>query len=170
MNNKGFTLAELLATIVILGIVVGIALVFTGDIFKDTKAKTEGVFVDTLEDALDMYLDSSHAKGLTFTALRKNGADVTINKTTGKSKVYKATTTFNSVITYGYSSLTANDLVNPANKDSKDSSHPYKCQSNGTLNIYRDEEYVYYYKINKAAFKCLNESGYISNLPSGIDE
>ena len=60
MNRKknGFTLVELLATLVILGIVVGITMISVGIKYKETKAKTEDIFVKTLEDALDIYVDT----------------------------------------------------------------------------------------------------------------
>ena len=45
MNRKGFTLVELLATLVILGIVVGLGIVISGNVFGGAKEKTEGVFI-----------------------------------------------------------------------------------------------------------------------------
>ena len=58
MNNKGFTLVELLATIVVLGIIAAIVIVsMTGTVGR-SKEKTEEVFIGTIKDALDVYLDS----------------------------------------------------------------------------------------------------------------
>ena len=54
MNEKGFTLVELLATLVILGIVVGITIVGLNINYRETKQKTEEIFVSTLEDALNL--------------------------------------------------------------------------------------------------------------------
>ncbi len=163
MNKKGFTLVELLATIVVLGILVGITVVASTGIFKNTKEKTEGVFIKTIEDALNMYLDSS-ARKLNF---NYSSVVCVLDKTHGKVNLYKATDdlTFNDVLESDYSPLTINDLVNPANKDTD----KYQCSATGTLNIYRDADYVYYYRIDKSGFGCLNSTGILTNLPSGCN-
>lgn len=164
MNNKGFTLTELLATIVVLAIVVGITLGIVNVNFGKTKKSTEEVFVGTIEDAMNMYLDSN-AKELNFTMMCTNK----LNKTHGAVNVYKVVTNFSNVINSDYHPLTQSDLVNPGNDDTACSN-----ASNIEINIYRDDDYVYYYKINKSEFGCLlNTSGeyssVISDLPEGFD-
>lgn len=157
MNKKGFTLVELLATIVILGILFGITLVLVNGGFGNAKEKSEDIFVKTISDALDIYIDTD-ARKLSFVDTGN-----CINKTNGKIKLYKAedTLNFQAVIDSSYSPLTENDLHNPANKN-KDN---YNCNTDGTLEIYRDGDYVYYYKISKSSFGCLNGTGDITNLP-----
>lgn len=161
MNRKGFTLVELLATIIILSIVVGITVVGISINMEKTKKKTEEVFIESIRDAMSVYL-SSPDKNLSFSGPRCG----TIKKTTtGEVDVYKTTITFNDVIS-GYHQLEQSDLINP-----KDNS---TCQqaSNIEVNIYRDSDYVYYYKINKADFGCnldISEST-IDNLPSGFPD
>ena len=156
MNKKGFTLVELLATLVILGIVVGITIVSVTSSFRNAKDKTENVFVGTLEDALDIYLDSD-ARKLGFSTTKT----CTLNKTRGSVNVYKSTNalTFKDIINSSYSSLVEQDLVNPANEK-------VACNSNVSVEIYRDDDYVYYYKVSKDNFGCLKNGGYITNLPS----
>ena len=156
MNNKGFTLVELLATVVLLAIIVGIVLVSTNGGFKKSKEDTEKVFIDTIKDAMDMYLDSD-AKNLGY-----KGTNCTINKTHKIGvKLYKANDiTFNDVINSTYHPLTESDLVNPANDK--------KCKSTATISIYRDEDFVYYYKIDKTNLDCLtissdNEENFATN-------
>ena len=156
MNNKGFTLVELLATVVLLAIIVGIVLVSTNGGFKKSKEDTEKVFIDTIKDAMDMYLDSD-AKNLGY-----KGTNCTINKTHKIGvKLYKANDiTFNDVINSTYHPLTESDLVNPANDK--------KCKSTATISIYRDEDFVYYYKIDKTNLDCLtiisdNEENFSTN-------
>ena len=159
MNRRGFTLVELLATIVILGLVMGIALVTVNSGFGDTKNDTEEVLIDTIEDALDIYLDSD-ARELSFS---KTPICI-LSKTHGKTNVYKATTTFQSVIDSDYKPITQKELVNPANKDKNN----FKCNNANTIsiNIYRDDDLIYYYEVDKSQFGCLNTDGVITNLPS----
>lgn len=156
MNKKGFTLVELLAALVILGIVVGIVIISIGGIFRNAKDKTEDVFVGTLEDALDMYLDSD-ARNLNFSTTET----CTLNKTHGSVKVYKSTDilTFEHIIYSSYSPLVEKDLVNPANEE-------VECNIDVGVDIYRDDDYVYYYKVSRDNFGCLKNGGYITNLPS----
>ena len=134
MNRKGFTLVELLATLVVLGIIVGISIIGVNASFKNVKIKTEDIFVGTLEDALDIYLDSD-ARKLRFS----NTSVCTLYKTHGSVNVYTSTNslTFNNIINSSYSPLQSSDLVNPANED-------VTCDSDVVVNIYRDEDYVYY--------------------------
>ena len=156
-KKNGFTLVELLATIIILGIVVGLTVVGTNGAFRNAKARTEDVFVKTLEDALDIYVDSD-AKRLNFGTTEV----CTINKTHKKGvKVYKASdVTFANVINSDYSPLVESEMVNPANEETK-------CSLGAAVSIYRDEDFVYYYKVAKSGFNCLlNTDGYISTLPS----
>lgn len=160
MNEKGFTLVELLATLVILGIVVGITIVGININYRETKQKTEEIFVSTLEDALKIYLDSN-AKSLTFGA----NSVCDLHKTHGIVKLYRAVDilTFNSVIGSDYSPILASDMVNPANKDDEN----YQCNVDASVSIYRDSDYVYYYKVSRNGLTCLNNKvGYITNLPS----
>ncbi len=160
MNKKGFTLVELLATLVILGIIMGIVLISTTSGFGKAKEKSEDVFIKTIEDALNIYLDSD-AKNLSFSRQCTNG----INKSHNANvKVYKTTVTFNDVINSTYKPITAKEMHNPANKgvDGK-----YNCKTNVSVNIYRDEDFIYYYAVDKSGFGCLNSTGTITNLPTG---
>lgn len=165
MNRKGFTLVELIATLVVLGLVMSVVLISVNGGFSNAKEKTEDVFVDTIKDAMDMYL-SSDAKKLNFEL-----TSCTLDKTYGTVNVYKATITFDEVINSEYKPITQKDLVNPANKD-------VVCSdaSDIDINIYKDDDYVYYYSIDKSEFGCLlntnvdnGQSLVISNLPKGFD-
>lgn len=159
-NRKGFTLIELLATIVVLSIVVGLSVVGVNYAIQNAKNKTEDIFVKSISDALEIYIDTD-AKKLNFSS----SAICTVNKTHAKGvKVYKSTNalTFNNVVDSTYVPLVRSELVNPANKD-------VECNLNNPIEIYRDEDFVYYYKMQKNGFNCLKESGVISNLPSGCN-
>jgi len=159
MNTKGFTLMELLVSLVILGIVTAIAIAYMNYNYNSTLSKTEEIFVDTIHDALKLYLDGD-AKNLNF----PSGSVCTLNKTHGTVYLHKATETltFDNVLSSSYVPLVSDELVNPANKDKSN----YRCKSDGSLFIYRDDDYVYYYFIRKDSFRCLNDdAGYITNLP-----
>lgn len=153
MNRRGFTLVELLATLVILGIVTSIVVIGINGGFNNAKDKTEDVFVKTVKDAMDIYLDSD-AKKLNFSKT----AVCTLSKTHGKSNVYKSSDniTLNNVINSEFHPITEDDLVNPVNSS--------KCNKNTVVNIYRDDDYVYYYEID-SDMGCLVNIKNISILP-----
>lgn len=160
MNRKGFTLTELLATLVILGIIAGIVLVSSLSGLGKAKDDTEEIFIKTIKDAMNIYLDSD-AKDLTYSDMvcsisKSHDTNVNIYKT---SEI-----TFNEIINSKFHPLTESDLINPANKD-------VKCSNslNIPVSVYRDDDYVYYYKIEKEYFGCLNGTGVISNLPEGCN-
>lgn len=160
MNRKGFTLVELLATLVVLGIVVGISVVSISSIVRNTKKKSEDVFVETIKDSMEVYLSSGNVKKLNFDNVCGN----TLSKVHGDVNVYKVTTTFQSVLNLTSKPITQDDLINPSNKE--------KCKNANNINIdiYYDDDYVYYYKIDKSNFGCLENIGegknaVITNLP-----
>ena len=87
------------------------------------------------------------------------------------TEVYEVTDviTFDDVINSSYKPISISDFVNPANKDVVGK---YNCKTSAKIKVYRDEDYVYYYSINKSELGCLNNIGgdydtVISNLPEG---
>ena len=164
MNKKGFTLVELLATLVILGIVVSLTIVGMNINLNNTKKKTEEVFIGTIKDALKMYLDSD-ARALEYNS--SSTGVCTINKALKDNvKVYKTSSsvTLNTIINSKYSPLLNEDLVNPNNEG-------VECYLAAPVYIYRDDDYVYYYKMKKGDLDCLTMDleGYITNLPEGCN-
>ena len=160
MNKKGFTLVELLATLVILGIVTGLTVIGINYNINNTKKKTEEVFIGTIKDAIKMYLDSDARK------LKYDNEVCTISKALNDNvKVYKTSSNVNldTIINSKYSPLLEEDLVNPNNEAN--------CNINASVDIYRDEDYVYYYKMKKGNLNCLtiDLDGYITNLPEGCN-
>ena len=149
MNNKGFTLIELLATLVLLALVVGLSVGAFNFSFGKAKEKTEEVFVDSLRDFIDVYLSSE------FNSLKiGNECSNTITKKHNSAvKVFKVTKggvsiKFNDVINSAYKPLSLSDFVNPANED-------VTCNVNAVINVYRDDDYVYYYSVDKKELGCL---------------
>ena len=97
MNNKGFTLIELLTTLIVLGIIVGITVVGLNFDFGKAKEKTEEVFVDTLRDAIDMYLSSE----LGSLKIQSTPCSKTMSKKNSNAvKVYSVTKNNNSLIRF----------------------------------------------------------------------
>ena len=167
MNNKGFTLVELLATLVVLSLVVGLSVGAFSFSFGNAKEKTEEVFVDSLRDAIDMYL-SSEIGSLKIGNVCSNPISKKHNPSVKLFKVSKNGNpiTFNDVINSSYKPLTESDFVNPANDDAT-------CNVNAVIDVYRDEDFVYYYSVNKSELNCLNNIGgeydsIITNLPEGF--
>lgn len=157
MNRRGFTLIELLATLAVLGIITGIVLVSSTSLFKDKKSDTEDVFVDTLKDAIKIYIDDLGGVDL-------NGSPVvcTIKKSIHPNGVdiYKVKTiTFRNITNSKYKPLTEEDMINPANKG-------VKCNIDAKIHIYADSDFAYYYKFTGSDLTCLSKNtGVISNLP-----
>ena len=165
MNRKGFTVIELIGTLLVLGIVASITIVGVSGIFDNAKEKTEEVFVGTIKDALDMYL-ASNAKEIKDWIECENTLDKSYKT---KVKVYRTSVNMGKVIATGV--LTEDDFYNPATDS--------KCPAEGSFDklgdisvlVYKDEDHVYYYSVNKVDFGCLNdEDGVISNLPKVLDE
>ena len=159
MNRRGFTLIELLATLAVLGIITGIVLVSSTSLFKDKKSDTEDVFVDTLKDAIKIYIDG-------LGGVELNGSPVcTIEKSIHPNGVgiYEVknevkTITFRDITNSKYKPLTKGDMINPANK--------VKCNIDAEIHIYADSDFAYYYKFTGSDLTCLSKNtGVISNLP-----
>ena len=163
MNRRGFTLIELLATLAVLGIITGIVLVSSTSLFKDKKSDTEDVFVDTLKDAIKIYIDE-------LCGVELNGDPVcTIEKSIHPNGVgiYEVknevkTITFRDITNSKYKPLTKGDMINPANK--------VKCNIAAKIHIYADSDFAYYYKFTGDDLACLSKNtGVISNLPKGCN-
>ena len=163
MNRRGFTLIELLATLAVLGIITGIVLVSSTSLFKDKKSDSEDVFVDTLKDAIKIYIDELGGVELNGDpvctiekSIHPNGVGIGIYEV--KNEVKKIT--FGDITNSKYKPLTKEDMINPANK--------VKCNIDAEIHIYADSDFAYYYKFTGSELGCLSKNtGVISNLPEG---
>lgn len=162
MNNKGFTLVEMLAVVVILAIIGGIATVGVINSINTSKLKSEKVFVDKLSNLIDDYLDlykptKPTGDSLEFTKCANSDCSNTYCATAIQlSSIY-----LSDLVTKGI--MKEEDLVNPKNKE--------KCLTgNGPeIKVYRDDEYVYYYYVDltgtNTSCDISEENGIINTLP-----
>lgn len=170
MNKKGFTLIELLAVLVVLSIVAGFASTSVVKIMNASREKSEAAFVETIKDAVDVYITGGEAKSKDYSECSKWGSNYDDYEYVNIS--------FEEIVNSKYRPINKKSLVNPANKK--------RCYSstNGVkdilVTIYRDKKtFKYYYKIDKSLFAsepddvCFNnytkgntfdKNNYISNL------
>ena len=174
-DKRGFTLIELLVTLVILGLVIGLALNTLNFNINKAGEKTEEVFVDTLRDAIDMYVTTqlSSMGGTNSLKVSSDACSNSLNKTHGVVNVYEikkndgSDITFNDIIGSSNNNvLTDKEFVNPAN-EGKDR---FNCEKDAVIKLYRDDDFVYYYYVEKSGLECLNNtsgeySNVITNLP-----
>lgn len=145
MNRKGFTMIELLAVIVVLGIVLVITFPNMTDVFKSSKLKSEEAFVERISQSIDSYVTLNSSSIVFFEdgpAIKNyGGSDHSVN-------VYKKTITMNTII--GSNIITGKDYKNPGNEN-------VECNVNAEIEVYRDSDYVYCHKIKKDSLGCLTD-------------
>lgn len=131
-NNKGFTLIELIATIVILALVMGISTYSISAIIKNSKEKNYELLINNIKDAAENYYQECKYS---------NNTGITCS-TDDEGKLI---TTLKALVKYGY--LKSNDtessssqmLINP-----KDNVDIINCQikitySGGNINVVANE-------------------------------
>lgn len=174
MNNKGFTLVEVLAVVVILGIILGIATYSVIGIIETSRTKSEQIFVEKLSKLIDDYIDleSSNFKefGAFYDFQKCNNSDACYESTA--REINKITCDGNDC-SFHLSDLVdaglvlEDDIKNPRNKkyclDDKDP----------VITIYKDSEYVYYYYVNLSGDKTscgIEKNGIIDTFPEEFPE
>ena len=145
MNRKGFTMIELLAVIVVLGIVLVITFPNLTNVFKSGKLKSEEAFVDRLSQSIDSYV-TLNSSSIGFSS--DGQATKTYGGTEHGVNIYKGTITMNTIISSNI--ITGKDYKNPGNEN-------VECNVNAEIEIYRDSDYVYCHKIKKDSLGCLTD-------------
>lgn len=172
MNNKGFTLVEMLAVVVILGIIMGIATISVLNVIETSKKRSEKVFVDKVGNLVESYislegskLKVSDDKDISFNKCKRVvddgncSGDLVINSSALELVGFNLSKiTDNNLIEKG-------DMVNPRNKD--------KCLNNGSdtlVRVFKDSEKVYYYYADLSSLSCDISSEYaiITNIPKNL--
>lgn len=145
LSNKGFTLVELLATIVILGILSGVTIVSVTSYYKKSQEKAETAFIKQLENYIEDYISQygSKLKIDTINGENKNKCYIKIEENT-QEEVCNTITLYPIIndpnITDINNNITNKDLINPATKE--------KCtDDNVKIEIFKDTDYVYCFTI-----------------------
>lgn len=142
MNKKGFTLIELLAVIVVLGLVLIISVPNLTDVYKNSKLKTEEIFIDKLSKRIEEYIDFNKD---TWSFKKEAG---TRNKKVPNSELTKVTVwkediRFQKLLDSKL--VTKGDFIDPNTKKN--------CfEGNGIIEVYKDTDYVYCFVVRKKSF------------------
>ncbi len=161
MNKKGFTLIELIAVIVVLSLILVIAVPNLMETYKQSKLKSEDMFIKQLTKTIESYVSleaSSFTYGEPFSA-NKTLTKKVYNRDTQKYEeqettlpvtVYKSSTnvSIQNIINSGL--IKENDYINPGNKGTP-------CNRGNIVEVYRDSDYVYCFRIRKEDMSCLTE-------------
>lgn len=169
MNNKGFTLIELLATIVILSLVLGISVSSVTGAIKQSRVRSERLFVEKLGKSIDDYIDLNgtkwHQVGDGYLFSKKNN----IGNSTYEVVCYllkKSDGESIKIMDLVHEGLIDDaKFINPKNKK--------KCfdeDYNPEIKVYKDSDYVYYYSVNLSSNQCdLSEDVLqINTLPDAV--
>lgn len=145
MNRKGFTLIELIAVIVILGIILVVSAPSISNVYKESKLKSEEIFVERLSQSIDSYI-KLNSDEIAFTS--DGAANKEEDGSTYQVNIWKAAITVQNVIDDKL--ISEEDYVNPGNKETK-------CTVNAEIEVYKDSDYVYCHKIKKDSLGCLSD-------------
>lgn len=145
MNRKGFTLIELIAVIVILGIILVVSAPSISNVYKESKLKSEEIFVERLSQSIDSYI-KLNSDEIAFTS--DGAANKEEERSTYQVNIWKAAITVQNVIDDKL--ISEEDYVNPGNKETK-------CTVNAEIEVYKDSDYVYCHKIKKDSLGCLSD-------------
>ena len=165
MNRKGFTLIEVLAVIVILGVVLVIGSPYILNAYKNSKLKSEEIFVDRVSQPIDSYIKLK-SDDIVFTKVEGTFTKTYIDST-GNEKVDYPNIYIGKIQEktengeYILKDITINDIINTKllfqenyiNAGNKGKS----CNNNAIIEVYKDSDYVYCYKLKKTSLNCLTE-------------
>ena len=124
------------------------------NIYKESKLKTEGMFLNELSKSIDSYVTLNSDK-IAFN--EKKTATKTEKNQSSSVTVYKGEISIKDLIDDQI--IEEKDYINPGNKNAT-------CDNdNKIVEVYRDSDYVYCYKVNKNKLKCLTDE-YKNSLDS----
>lgn len=156
MNRKGFTLIEVIAVIVLLGIVIAISAPSIISVYDDSKLKSEEIFVDRLSEGIDNYVKFSvgDLSGFTSSGVKNkcqydSGTDAC--DSTYSVEVWETTSSISNVIAGGF--ISAEKYKNAGNNSAT-------CNEEAPVEIYKDSDGVFCFKVKKDndSLGCLSEA------------
>lgn len=163
MNKKGFTLIELLAVIVVLGLVLIISVPNLTDVYKNSKLKTEEIFIDKLSKKIEEYIDFNKD-----TWSFENEAGIKTKKVPNSESTEVTVSVWSENITFqkllDSKLVTKGDFIDPNTKKN--------CsEGNGIIEVYKDTDYVYCFVVRKKSFNieetsCLSDD-YLNKYTMG---
>lgn len=159
MNRKGFTLIEVLAVIIVLSIILVVAAPGISNVYKNSKLKSEQVFINRLSTIIDSYVKlNTDTIGFTREAdqAKKEGQNITIYKGKRKENDIEREIIVNDIINDDL--LSIEDYVNAGNKDYINPETNTKgCKTSAQIEVYRDSDFVYCHKVKKDSLGCLTK-------------
>lgn len=186
MGEKGFTLVELIAVVVLITVVLGIAGYSVFGIINNSKKKSEGLFVQEIDKAISEYIGlygGSLVKGTTkytFNSCRFSSCPAIEELETegiDKDDYYEVVDAYEVFYNSSFENVRlsflmeedffdSDKLINPVNKknclDEKDLA----------IRIFKDSNYVYYYYVDlsgdNTSCEISDENGIIDTLPDNL--
>lgn len=165
MNKKGFTLIELLAVIVVLGLVLIISVPNLTDVYKNSKLKTEEIFIDKLSKKIEEYIDFnkdtwSFENGPVIKTKKVPNSDSTEVTVWWKDDINFQELLESKLVTKG-------DFIDPNTKKNCSEGN----STNSTIEVYKDTDYVYCFVVRKKSFNiketsCLSDD-YLNKYTMG---
>ena len=170
MNNRGFTLIEMLAVIVILVVIGGIAISGVWGAVANSKKKSEAIFVKKVGSYIESYINYSGSKlgkknnnieGY-FSKCKVGANDCRDVEFQELNSFYVLDITNNNK---NVAVVNKDSLINPVNKKvCFDEDH------NPIVRVFRDDDYVYYYYVmlDKNDCSIASENEILTNIPANL--
>lgn len=157
MNQKGFTLVEVLATIVIISVLGLIAYTSVTSYIKNSKQKAEDKFFADIENQIDSYIALNSAQfrivGSDYEFTKKVISSSGTSVTNSWTQPINAKAYLTKIEDNGDNIFTLKDLIDDLKVTDKFQNPNTNgiCNDDIEIEVYKDSDYVYYYYVNMKA-------------------